>query len=302
MKRPDGLVGYDYTWVDTCCIDKKSEVELSESLNSMYAWYRNSAVCIAHIEDFHGDDIDQATATNRWFTRGWTLQELIAPKDVIFYSGDWEEIGDKKKNSRRLEEITSIDRQVLLASRDLEDVSVAEKMKWISYRTTKKVEDMSYCMFGIFGINLPTIYGEGPNAFRRLQEEIIRTLDDVTIFLWKEEGNPNPFAHRGALARNSKEFRESRAPRTPLCVLPDPFFSTNKGIMMTTELYALKESFCAENVGLNKAHIRAEFRRGAIFALRFHEDKPNQHLNGSNTILLKRLLSTTGQYQYCRVL
>ncbi|KAF0330663.1 hypothetical protein GQ607_002067 [Colletotrichum asianum] len=183
MKRPDGIVGYDYTWVDTCCIDKKSEVELSESLNSMYAWYRNSAVCIAHIEDFHGDDIDQATATNRWFTRGWTLQELIAPKDVIFYSGDWEEIGDKKKNSRRLEEITSIDRQVLLASRDLEDVSVAEKMKWISYRTTKKVEDMSYCMFGIFGINLPTIYGEGPNAFRRLQEEIIRTLDDVTIFL-----------------------------------------------------------------------------------------------------------------------
>ncbi|KAJ0384858.1 hypothetical protein COL922a_007526 [Colletotrichum nupharicola] len=126
-------LGYEWTWVDTCCIDKTNPAELSESINSMYAWYHKSALCIAFLEDFEGDSIDSATAENKWFTRGWTLQELIAPKEVIFYSKEWKKIGDKKQNAQAIEKITSIDSKVLL-SRDLENVSVAEKMKWASNR------------------------------------------------------------------------------------------------------------------------------------------------------------------------
>ncbi|WYZ42675.1 hypothetical protein EsH8_VI_000374 [Colletotrichum jinshuiense] len=90
---------YDYTWVDTCCINKTSSAELSESINSMYAWYRQAGVCLAYLEDFHGDRMSQVTNKNRWFTRGWTLQELIAPSEVVFYSASWERFGCRSENA-----------------------------------------------------------------------------------------------------------------------------------------------------------------------------------------------------------
>ncbi|KAF4832418.1 Vegetative incompatibility protein HET-E-1 [Colletotrichum tropicale] len=202
---------YDYTWIDTCCIDKTSSAELSEAINPMFTWYRDSGICLAHLEDFHGDHISQATAENRWFTRGWTLQELIAPEKVYFYSASWSEIGRKPNNILDLLRITQIDAAVLDMG-ELDNISVAEKMRWLARRNTTKPEDMAYCMLGIFNVNIPLIYGEGEKAFKRLQEEIMRSSDDVSILLWKAQES-NSFTYRGALARNAIEFAQSTASR-----------------------------------------------------------------------------------------
>ncbi|OLN97215.1 Vegetative incompatibility protein HET-E-1-like protein 3 [Colletotrichum chlorophyti] len=160
-------MGYDYTWVDTCCIDKTSSAELSEAINSMFAWYQNSGVCLVYLEDFHWDGMSYVTRKHRWFTRGWTLQELIAPRHVEFYSASWTRFGDKRTDWRGLHRLTSIDPTVLRTGHT-EGMSVAEKMRWAAHRTTTRIEDMAYCLLGIFGVNLPLIYGEGEKAFQRL--------------------------------------------------------------------------------------------------------------------------------------
>lgn len=120
--------------------------------------------------------------SSRWFTRGWTLQELIAPVDVIFYSQKWDPLGAKQgdplNNDWRfpylLSDITGIDGDVLLGSLTLEDLSVATKMKWAANRHTTRTEDTAYCLMGIFSVNMPLLYGEGSRAFIRLQEEILK--------------------------------------------------------------------------------------------------------------------------------
>ncbi|KAH0430255.1 het and ankyrin domain protein [Colletotrichum camelliae] len=232
----------DFTWVDTCCIDKTSSSELSESINSMYVWYRDSYICFAYLEDFHGENIDQLSQeirhkTTRWFTRGWTLQEFIAPEEVIFFSASWKRIGNKKWHLPILESITGIDQSILRMD-NLQDVSVAEKMKWIGNRQTTKKEDLAYCMLGIFDVNMPLLYGEGDKAFTRLQEEIMRHSDDVTIFLWKSL-DKHPYVYRGALARHPIEFSLSTAPKTPMYALDEPYRMTNKGLQITTPLTEL---------------------------------------------------------------
>lgn len=181
-------MGYRYLWIDSCCIDKTSSAELSEAINSMYEWYACAAVCFAFLEDV-GDDQDPAAKESdfrrsRWFRRGWTLQELIAPQDVLFLSMNWHMLGTKEDLADAIEEITGVDRAVLLFEKTLDSVSVARRMSWASKRITTRVEDEAYALLGIFGICMPTIYGEGRNAFLRLQEEILRTIPDQTIFVW----------------------------------------------------------------------------------------------------------------------
>jgi hypothetical protein len=119
----------------------------------------------------------------RWFTRGWTLQELIAPKVVEFYSSDWQKIATKEEICGLLSSITGID-EVILRGADLADVSVARRMSWASGRRTTRAEDIAYCLLGIFDINLPLIYGEGLKAFRRLQEAIMVSTHDQSLFAW----------------------------------------------------------------------------------------------------------------------
>lgn len=169
--------GLDYFWVDCCCIDQKSSAELSEAINSMYAWYHNAQVCYAFIGDYeHGPHEARplATFSGRWFTRGWTLQELIAPPRVEFYDRNWRSFGTKESLSHRLQELTGIDANILKALTSIKQSSVAQRMSWLANRKTTRPEDMAYCMLGIFDVNLPLLYGEGGKAFLRLQEEIIR--------------------------------------------------------------------------------------------------------------------------------
>ncbi len=183
--------GYRYLWVDTCCIDQKSSAEVSEAINSMFTWYQRAAVCYAFLEDVHFDDYTEGYLTwkdhfsnSRWFTRGWTLQELLAPKKVVFYARGWRLLGTKSSLVRVVEKITGIDELTLLEPRLIHRASVAQRMSWAARRATTRTEDLAYSLMGLFGVNMPILYGEGESAFLRLQEEIIKRSDDHSIFAW----------------------------------------------------------------------------------------------------------------------
>ncbi|KAF2252085.1 HET-domain-containing protein, partial [Trematosphaeria pertusa] len=183
--------GLSYCWVDTCCIDKTSSAELSEAINSMFRWYKNAQVCYAYLDDidfrFWTKSIDllgeRDLAKAKWFTRGWTLQELVAPKKVVFYIKGWNFVGNKASMVEKLARITGIDEETL-AGGSLEAVSVARRMSWAAKRVTTRVEDIAYCLLGIFDVNMPLLYGEGEKAFVRLQEEIMKDSQDQSLFAW----------------------------------------------------------------------------------------------------------------------
>ena len=178
--RRDSL---QYFWVDTCCIDKSNNNELSEAINSMFRWYRNAAKCYVYLSDVPRLAFDTSDKSNqmpwesalrksKWFSRGWTLQELIAPASVEFFSKDWEQLGNKSSLERHICEITGIPVEALKGC-PLSNFSVAERMLWTENRETTRKEDKAYSLLGIFGVHFPLIYGEGrENAFKRLREEI----------------------------------------------------------------------------------------------------------------------------------
>ncbi|KAF5520388.1 Vegetative incompatibility protein HET-E-1 [Colletotrichum aenigma] len=202
-----------FLWVDTCCIDKTSSAELSESINSMYRWYRNARFCIAYLSDVEAATLSELSThdsnfrRSRWFTRGWTLQELVAPKTVMFYAKDWsylmvkEPVPSSQASCTLLAEITGI-------NRSLSDISVANRMRWASFRKTTRSEDMAYCLLGLFNVNMPLLYGEGDRAFVRLQEEILKETDDQSLFLWalspKERTSSDDLC--GLLAHSTRLF------------------------------------------------------------------------------------------------
>ena len=179
--------GWQYVWIDSCCIDKSSSAELSEAINSMFQWYRDAEVCYAYLADVPEDTDDPCSPDSffrksKWFTRGWTLQELLAPSTVVFFNRGWIEIGTKSSLYDTIVSITGIKHLA-----NFEEACVAQKMSWASRRETTRLEDMAYCLMGLFGVNMPPLYGEGENAFRRLQLEILNKMDDESLFAWKEE-------------------------------------------------------------------------------------------------------------------
>ncbi|KXH28424.1 HET domain-containing protein [Colletotrichum salicis] len=181
--------GHSWIWIDTCCIDKASSSELSESINSMFRWYEQSAICLAYLSDVEysepeTDECETALAKSRWFTRGWTLQELLAPTVLEFYAQDWTLLGPRFSFGDIIEQETGIGKKYLWKEWGPRNASIAERMSWASHRTTTRTEDTAYCLLGIFDINMPLIYGEGIKAFQRLQEAIIRDNDDQSIFAW----------------------------------------------------------------------------------------------------------------------
>jgi hypothetical protein len=228
--------GHQLFWVDTCCIDKSSSAELSESINSMWRWYRNSQVCYAYLEDVpaNGDaaEKDATLTASRWFTRGWTLQELLAPSKLVLYDSAWEVIGTKDELADEISKITNINRHYIAQKTSLlEYASVAERMSWASTRQTKRLEDVAYCLLGIFDINMPLLYGEGAKAFQRLQEEIVKRSDDQSILAWSssssETNHSKLFAHSPAdFAACGDIVRSIQA--GPM----KPYAITNKGLQV----------------------------------------------------------------------
>ncbi|KAF2674011.1 HET-domain-containing protein [Microthyrium microscopicum] len=234
--------GLSYCWVDTCSIDKSSSSELSEAINSMFRWYSQATVCYAYLSDVPDTAItvsDGSFRLSRWFTRGWTLQELIAPPELVFYTSDWKRFKSRKERKTEISEVTGIIESAL--DGDLEaiyDFSIAQKMYWASNRTTTRPEDMAYCLMGLFNVHIPLLYGEGgENAFTRLQEELLKTSDDQSLLAWDSGSDMKTSEMHGLLARSPQDFRNSRdfVGFSRLDVSSPPTM-TNKGIRLTTQM------------------------------------------------------------------
>ncbi|OCK78529.1 hypothetical protein K432DRAFT_249189, partial [Lepidopterella palustris CBS 459.81] len=175
--------GIGWAWMDTCAIDKSSSSEVGEAINSMFTWYKNSKICYAHLSDVDikaGDNF----LDSQWWTRSWTLQELMAPRTLQFFDTNWTLIGDKASLAKEISEKTGIHEVCLRDSKEMFFKSVAQRMSWASLREATRVEDLAYSLLGIFHVNIPLQYGEGKGAFIRLQQEIMRTTNDQSLFAW----------------------------------------------------------------------------------------------------------------------
>ncbi|KAK3334137.1 heterokaryon incompatibility protein-domain-containing protein [Cercophora scortea] len=221
--------GLDWLWVDTNCIDKSSSAELSEAINSMFQWYAHAEICFAYLSDVPAlaspvvsladneprleELAENKFRNSRWFTRGWTLQELLAPPRVAFYADDWTYMGNRDDINLRhnIAAATGINDRFLTRQIPITAASIAKKMSWLSRRETTRAEDAAYCMLGLFDINIPLLYGEGAlKAFTRLQEELIKVSNDHSIFCWSWTDSvpptwtsmlapsPDTFAHASA--------------------------------------------------------------------------------------------------------
>ncbi|KAI0914589.1 HET-domain-containing protein [Ustulina deusta] len=190
-------LGIRWIWIDSCCIDRANAVEQTESINSMFKWYRDAKVCITYLSDVQKDeprvdapgperlDSVERDGPSIWFSRGWTLQELLAPQDMRFYDKDWNFIGTRMTLARLLERTTGIDSHYLTGEKHFGTACIAAKMSWMAGRTTTRVEDIAYSMLGIFNINMTTQYGEGMRAFMRLQQTLLSTSKDESLFAWR---------------------------------------------------------------------------------------------------------------------
>ncbi|KZL69586.1 het domain-containing protein [Colletotrichum incanum] len=238
--------GLGYAWVDTCCIDKTSSAELSEAINSMFQWYKQADVCFVFLSDlspqtkpqpsvrwpFHKAPEDAAILSScKWFSRGWTLQELIAPTYVKFYDASWQYRFTKDGEASTLSAITRIDYNILTFKKELTSVPVAVKMSWASRRETTRIEDRAYSLLGLFDINMPMLYGEGHRAFQRLQEEIVKETDDLSLFAWLAASSSKQ-PYRGAFAASPSEFAHCATlkQKSSMDIILTPFSITNRGI------------------------------------------------------------------------
>ncbi|KAK1755848.1 heterokaryon incompatibility protein-domain-containing protein [Echria macrotheca] len=213
----DGLV---YIWIDTCCIDKTNSVELNEAINSMFRWYEEARVCYVYLAEFStGDGFRNTSSVNlpptSWFRRGWTLQELLAPRELRFYDQSWNLLGDRRTVAKPVSTLTGIPLPFLAKYKQLKDASVAQRMSWASTRVTKREEDLAYCLIGIFGISMAMNYGERlTKAFDRLQRKIMEEIEDDSILAWGFGSNGISRASAetatglsaGALAQSPSDF------------------------------------------------------------------------------------------------
>ena len=177
--------------MDTCCIDRSSSADLSEAINSMYQWYGQAEFCIAYLADI---SIDETRVERKrfweseWFKRGWTLQELLASREVVFCDRSWKAIGTKTRLKAYVSRATHISIRHLFTP---SEASVAAKMSWACHRQTSRPEDIAYSLLGLFDVNMPLLYGEGGyKAFQRLQYEIVRSRRDESIFAWSRRFDP----------------------------------------------------------------------------------------------------------------
>ncbi|KAK7967654.1 uncharacterized protein PG986_001931 [Apiospora aurea] len=261
--------GIDFAWIDTCCIDKTSSAELSEAINSMFQWYKDAEFCIAYLQDLppetDSSPLESEFPKCRWVTRGWTLQELIAPRNVEFYDVAWEFRGLKSTPdmTRLLAKVTGIDAEILVDSTDLDKVPIARRMSWASTRETTRVEDEAYCLLGIFNVHMPMIYGEGRKAFLRLQEEIAKDSGDLSLLAWttsaNDDGDANGEFHaqeqryHGIFAPSPFYFRSARNIKHRIrgfCVEKE-FVVTNRGLKIETALVMDESGNVVLNLGVS---------------------------------------------------
>lgn len=207
-------LGYTWVWADMCCINKSSSAELSEAINSMFVFYSQADLCIAYLFDVPStcqtwEEKMHCFSQSEWFTRGWTLQELLAPSSLHFYDRDFYYVGSKMELCDIVSACTGISYKYLDGTKRFNDASIATRMSWASRRQTTRLEDQAYCLLGLFGVSIPPCYGEGDAAFYRLQCEILARSDDESIFAWisPDAKEDEPF---GLLAESPRDFMYSR--------------------------------------------------------------------------------------------
>ncbi|KAI9150386.1 Vegetative incompatibility protein [Paramyrothecium foliicola] len=250
--------GFSWLWVDTNCIDKSSSAELTEAINSMFRWYTDAEICYAYLSDVSATGNTfriQDFRRSQWFTRGWTLQELLAPKQLTFYSQEWSHIGGLSDPHllASVSEITSIETSYLAGYMQINMASAAKRMSWLSKRTTTKEEDMAYCMLGIFEVNMPLLYGEGSRAFIRLQEEIIKSSSDHSLFCWSYNSSV-PRTWVSLLAPTPRAFeKSSNYVAKNLKAVLTPYMMTNLGLSIQLPIiHTLTYAFVVLNAGLSQ--------------------------------------------------
>jgi ankyrin repeat protein len=246
-----------YFWIDTCCIDKRSSTELSEAINSMYRWYQDANACYAYLADVPSKT---KFADSRWFARGWTLQELLAPSEVMFFDEEYKKLGTRTNLRQSVSSCTGIPEGILAGSDDLERISIAQRMSWAAKRETKRLEDRAYCLMGIFGINMPLLYGEGERAFLRLQEEIMKISDDHSLFAWRSSDNRG-----GLLATSAASFVGSHN-----IVQSNPFDAFNSPLTMSSRGIYLEVRFMGkgrQGLGLAILHCKERGEEGKLIAI-----------------------------------
>lgn len=202
--------GFDWIWIDTCCINKKSSAELSEAINSMYEWYWNAGICYVYLEDVSESESElisheySAFHDSRWFERGWTLQELLAPEVLEFYNYSWEFLGSKHMFASEIRKRTDIGHEYIVNRMSIQEAYIGEKFSWVSRRRTTRTEDIAYCLLGLVQVSMPLLYGEGTSAFHRLQLELLKKTNDHSILVWEMPGFND--AGVGALAPAPRHF------------------------------------------------------------------------------------------------
>lgn len=224
----------------------------------MYTWYEGAQICYAYLEDVSVPTASLETPLvlkgyedlefqkSNWFTRGWTLQELIAPGKVVFYGKEWNYLGTKKERASQISGFTRIPEKVLKEPLELEYCSVARRMSWAAGRQTTRVEDIAYCLIGLFDVHIPLLYGEGTQAFIRLQEEIIRTSDDQSVFAWSTRldapWDKDSFLDSGVLAGSPAAFAGSgKIIPFPIKAKRQPYSMTNKGLRIELRLWPRRD-------------------------------------------------------------
>ena len=245
MRDPE-MQAIDHLWIDSCCIDQKHPVELSAAINSMYRWYQKAEVCLVYLSDVkRPEGRAPDLSKSKWFQRGWTLQELVASKTLEFYDVDWQPLGNDTALRDHLSSITGIDRAILAHKKNVSNVSIEQRMSWASGRETRLDEDKAYCLMGLFGVQMPTLYGEGlESAFRRLQEEIIKYSDDRSVFAWQDD--PTMSGQNGLLARSPTCFQlTGMYAYEPNRLNNEPYAMTNKGISISLCLQKYQSIYIA---------------------------------------------------------
>lgn len=248
--------GLRWAWIDTCCIDKRSSAELSEAINAMYQWYESAGHVYVHLSDFELSSkelearsqldapdwfsevwpfVNERFRKSSWFTRGWTLQELMAPcpDNVYFFDRVWNSIGSLNQVIDDVSKTTGIPKRYMgfkIRSTSnyspIADSCIAQRMSWAAHRHTSREEDMAYCLLGMFDISMPLLYGEGgEKAFFRLQREIMSNTDDESLFAWTSNQTQS-----GLLAASPIYFANSRNVRRCYELTRQPFSLTNRGL------------------------------------------------------------------------
>ncbi|EMR69889.1 putative het domain-containing protein [Eutypa lata UCREL1] len=214
--------GLEYVWIDTCCIDRSKTAPpetVGDEIQLIWQYYTRARVCYVHLADVHDtpktnpESPGSAFRRSRWFTRGWTVPEMLAPFFVRFYDASWKYVGSKAELSNVVEEVTGIDAPAVRDPNEVGRRSVACRMSWVAARETSREEDLAYCLFGLFDLKTPVEYGEGRrNAFLRLQNEILRrsSIRDQSLFAWGYGlplAGPHDDRKVGMLAETPAAFR-----------------------------------------------------------------------------------------------